>query len=196
VIGFLRGSLARKLPQEVLVDVSGVGYRVAIPLSTFYRLPEIGADVRLHIHTHVREDALQLFGFLSEREHLLFGHLIAATGVGPRLALSILSGIEADELARAIRDGDIVRLTRVPGVGKKTAERLILELKERMPHLGLEEESQSVGPREDLISALLHLGYSRPDAERAADGTLRSHADATFEELLRESLQVVARRGA
>jgi Holliday junction DNA helicase RuvA len=198
VIAQVRGRLLRKEPQEAIVDVGGVGYRVAIPLSTFYRLGEPGGEVTLRTHTHVREDALALFGFLSAAEQALFERLIAVSGVGPKLALSILSGIEAPDLVAALRASDVARLTRIPGVGKKTAERLVLELKDKVQGLAASEEAAPVGvapsSREDLVSALVHLGYSRPEAERGVDRALKEDATGRFEDLLRLSLRTVSGR--
>jgi holliday junction DNA helicase RuvA len=197
VIAQLRGRLLRKAPQEAVVDVGGVGYRVTIPLSTFYRVGEPGAEVTLLTHTHVREDALALFGFLTAMEQELFERLIAVSGVGPKVAISILSGIEAPELAAALRSSDIARLTRIPGVGKKTAERLVVELKDKMQDLPAAEAAVPASPSaatDDLVSALLHLGYSRPEAERGVERALRDHAEGRFEDLLRAALQAVSRR--
>ena len=197
MIAQLRGRLLRKAPQEAVVDVGGVGYRVTIPLSTFYRVGEPGAEVTLLTHTHVREDALALFGFLTAMEQELFERLIAVSGVGPKVAISILSGIEAPELAAALRSSDIARLTRIPGVGKKTAERLVVELKDRMQDLPAAEAAVPASPSaatDDLVSALLHLGYSRPEAERGVERALRDHAEGRFEDLLRAALQAVSRR--
>lgn len=198
MIAQVRGRLLRKEPQEAIVDVGGVGYRVAIPLSTFYRLGEPGGEVTLRTHTHVREDALALFGFLSAAEQALFERLIAVSGVGPKLALSILSGIEAPDLVAALRASDVARLTRIPGVGKKTAERLVLELKDKVQGLAASEEAAPVGAapssREDLVSALVHLGYSRPEAERGVDRALKEDATGRFEDLLRLSLRTVSGR--
>jgi Holliday junction DNA helicase RuvA len=197
VIGHLRGSLQRKSPQEVVVDVGGVGYRVSIPLSTFYKLGDTGHEVSLRVHTHVREDALALYGFLSAEEQLLFERLIAVAGVGPRLAVNILSGIESSELVDALRGGDVARLTRIPGVGKKTAERLVLELREKMPQVARGEQ----GPRpagdgaskEDLLSALANLGYSRGEAEKGVERALRD-GPGRLEDLLRRALRVLSGR--
>jgi Holliday junction DNA helicase RuvA len=196
VIAELRGRLLRKSPQEAVVDVAGVGYRVAIPLSTFYRLGEPGSEVRLLTHTHVREDALALFGFLTESEQDLFERLIDVAGVGPRLALAILSGIEPPDLVAALRDGDVARLTRIPGVGRKTAERLVLELKDKVQGLAAAPAPapSAGGPRDDLVSALVHLGYSRPEAERGVDRALRDGRDERFEELLRRTLRTLSGR--
>lgn len=196
MIAALRGLLLRKEPQEVVVDVAGVGYRVTIPLSTFYRLGEPGAEVALLTHTHVREDALALFGFLTPAEQALFERLIAVSGVGPKLAIAILSGIEAPELVAALRSSDVARLTRIPGVGKKTAERLVLELKDKVQGLAAAEEAPAAAPaggKEDLVSALVHLGYSRPEAERGVERALKE-GDGRFEDLLRRSLRILSGR--
>jgi Holliday junction DNA helicase RuvA len=199
VIGSLRGQILRKGPQDVLVDVAGVGYRVTIPVSTFCRLGDEGSEVRLLVHTHVREDALALFGFLTVTEQLLFERLIGVSGVGPKLAINILSGIEAPELVSALRDGDIARLTRIPGVGKKTAERLVLELKDKMPALAASEadagapvEPESL--KDDIVSALANLGYSRPEAEKGVQRALREDAGGRFEDLLRRALRILSGR--
>jgi Holliday junction DNA helicase RuvA len=198
MIAQLHGRIVRKDPQEVVLDTGGVGYRVFIPVSTFYRLPEEGAEARLRIHTHVREDALALFGFLSEIEHDLFEKLIGVAGVGPKLAVTILSGMEAPELVDALRAGDVPRLVRIPGVGRKTAERLVLELKEKLPAraaaLDPGPAMPASTPREDVLLALIHLGYSRPEAERGADRAIREQPDARFEDLLRLSLRSLALR--
>jgi len=196
LIAQIRGRLLRKGPQEAIVDVGGVGYRVTIPLSTFYRVGEPGAEVTLLTHTHVREDTLALFGFLTAVEQALFERLIAVSGVGPKLAVSVLSGIEAPELVAALRSGDIARLTRIPGVGKKTAERLVVELKDKMQDIA-SSEAAPVGrsaASDDVVSALVHLGYSRPEAERAVERVFHEHGEGRFEDLLRAALQVVSRR--
>jgi len=199
VIAHLRGRILRKSPQELVVDVAGVGYRVAIPVTTFYRLDEEGGEVSLRIHTHVRDDTLALFGFLSAHEHDLFERLIQVAGVGPRLAVNILSGIEAAELAAALRGSDVARLTRIPGVGKKTAERLVVELKDKMPPAAAPEaaaeQPAAATPKEDLLSALAHLGYSRGEAERGVDRALREDGTGRFEDLLRRALQIVSGGG-
>ena len=196
MIAQVRGRLLRKQPQEAVVDVGGVGYRVTIPLSTFYRIGEPGAEVTLLTHTHVREDALALFGFLTSVEQALFERLIAVSGVGPKLAVSILSGIEAPDLVAALRSSDLARLTRIPGVGKKTAERLVLELKDKLQDIPSSAAPPS-GPSaaaDDIVSALVHLGYSRPEADRAVERAIREHGEGRFEDLLRFALQVVSRR--
>jgi Holliday junction DNA helicase RuvA len=197
VIAQLRGRILRKDAQAVVVDVGGVGYDVTIPVSTFYRLGEPGAEVTLLTYTHVREDALALFGFLTATEQTLFERLIAVAGVGPRLAISILSGIETPDLVGALRAGDVARLTRIPGVGKKTAERLVVELKDKMAVLGGDEQAPdevAPGPQEDLVSALVHLGYSRTEAERGVEKALKQEGDGPFEELLRRTLRVLSGR--
>jgi Holliday junction DNA helicase RuvA len=202
VIGHLQGSILRKAPQELLLDVAGVGYRVLIPVSTFYRLGDEGAPASLRIHTHVREDALQLFGFATETEEVLFSRLIAVSGVGPKLALSILSGIEAPELVHALRRGDVARLVRIPGVGKKTAERLVLELRDKMPAVfaGAGGETATATPSpastlaDDLVSALANLGYSRPEVEKGVERAIQDEPAGRFEDLLRHSLRVLSGR--
>jgi holliday junction DNA helicase RuvA len=196
VIGSLRGVLTSKSPQHLLVDVAGVGYRVVVPLSTFYRVGDEGATVTLLIHTHVREDALQLFGFLTADERLLFERLIGVAGVGPRLAVGILSGIEPPDLVQALRTGDLARLTRIPGIGKKTAERLVVELREAMQHVATPGAvvSPTDSRRDDLLAALLHLGYSRAEAERASERAARDHPSAPIEDLLRFSLRTLSSR--
>jgi Holliday junction DNA helicase RuvA len=199
MIGHLRGQILRKGVQEVVVDVGGVGYKVAIPLSTFYKLGPEGEAVSLLIHTHVREDALNLFGFLTAREQLLFERLISVSGVGPKLAVNVLSGIDAEELMEALRGSDVPRLTRIPGVGKKTAERLILELKDKLPPAAASAEAETARPeprsaKEDLLSALANLGYSRPEAEKGVDRALRDAAGAPFEDLLRRTLAILSGR--
>jgi len=197
VIAQVRGRLLRKQPQEAVIDVGGVGYRVTIPLSTFYRLGEPGDEVALLTHTHVREDTLALFGFLTDVEQALFERLIAVAGVGPKLAVAILSGIEAPDLVEALRAGDIARLTRIPGVGKKTAERLVLELKDKMKGLPLTEApaaGRAPTAKDDLVSALVHLGYSRPEAERGVDRSLQEDGSGRFEDLLRRTLRLLSGR--
>ncbi len=181
----------------MLLDVAGVGYKVAIPLSTFYRLGELGSEVSLEIHTQVREDVLALFGFLTAHEQALFQRLIDVSGVGPKLAIGILSGIEAFDLVVALRDGDVPRLTRIPGVGKKTAERLVLELKDKVQGLAGESEAPvapATKPHEDLLSALVHLGYSRLEAERGLERSLKDGAPERFEDLLRLTLRHLSGR--
>lgn len=196
MIALLRGTLLEKHPSRVVVDVGGVGYDVQVPLSTFYGLGEPGVTVVLRIHTHVREDVIALYGFSTPLEQDLFERLIAISGIGPRLGLSVLSGIEPADLIRAIRTQDVARLTKIPGVGKKTAERIGLELKDRLPTIAV----QSVEPaaptgrpedqlRDDLLSALVNLGYQGAVAERAIDRVIKTTPDAGFEQALREALR-------
>ena len=198
MIATLHGVLTEKNPSRLVVDVSGVGYEVSVPLSTFYALGELGAEVDLRIHTHVREDALSLFGFAPQLEIDLFGRLIAISGVGPRLALAVLSGLEPPDLLQAIQDSDIVRLQGIPGVGKKTAERISLELKDKLPSNVLTEgetkdfKNGTEQVRRDVMSALLNLGYHRPLAERAVKEVLTGEVH-TFEETLRLALRELAK---
>jgi Holliday junction DNA helicase RuvA len=201
VIAYLSGDLLEKHLQRLIVDVNGVGYDVLVPLSTMYVIGEPGSRVVLRIYTHVREDALQLFGFATPLEQALFERLISVSGIGPKLALSVLSGIEPAELTRAIRSSDIARLTRIPGVGKKTAERLVVELKDRLPKADTVEPmpAGAEGPeshdvRDDLLSALENLGYPPSSVEKTVDKLLRSAEDRTFEPLLRATLKLLMGR--
>jgi Holliday junction DNA helicase RuvA len=185
----------RKVPSRVIVDINGVGYDVLVPLSTYYVLGDAGATVSLRVHTHVREDTIALYGFATSLEQDLFERLIAISGIGPKLALAVLSGIEPVELIRAIRTQDVARLTRIPGVGKKTAERIGLELKDRLPpalaaagQTAIEAEPEDQ-LRSDLISALLNLGYQRTVAQKAIDRTLKAAPEAAFEQALRQVLR-------
>ncbi len=198
MIAQLKGSLLRKQPQEVVVDVAGVGYRVLIPVSTFYRLGDEGSAVSLRIHTHVRDDAFVLFGFADAREQTLFERLIQVAGVGPKLALNILSGIEVPELVDAIRSDDLPRLTRIPGVGKKTAERILVETRDKLGSLAAGPEPAVPAPtgkmEQDLLSALANLGYSRPEVKRGVERALREQPDGRFEDLLRHALGALSGR--
>jgi Holliday junction DNA helicase RuvA len=193
VIARLSGTVLEKHPNRVVVDVAGVGYDVQVPLSTFYGLGDPGAGVTLRVHTHVREDVIALYGFASPLEQDLFERLISISGIGPKRALAVLSGIDPGELVRAIRTQDVARLTRIPGVGKKTAERIGLELKDRLPHTAAPgappETSESGGLRDDLLSALANLGYQRAGAEKAVDTVLKKTPDASFEQALRDVLR-------
>lgn len=191
MIGALRGTLRRKDTAALIVDVGGVGYKVSVPLSTYYELPAAGAEVDLRIHTHVRDVAIELYGFGSAAEQAIFEALIGVSGIGPKLAVTVLSGMEIDILVRAIANADIARLTTIPGVGKKTAERVALELKEKVVKIMPTEVTGPAGVREDVLSALLNLGYKRPHAEAA----LAQLGDdvSEFEELLRQSLRSLAK---
>jgi holliday junction DNA helicase RuvA len=195
MIGQLRGTLAGKRPNQVLVDVSGVGYFVHVPLSTFAALGELHTEVTLLIHTHVREDALSLYGFLSAREKHLFELLLSASGVGPALALKILSGMSVEELVPAIRGGDVGRLTRIPGVGRKTAERMVVELKDKLEGVAAEADrpmaASPAGTVADVVSALVNLGYDGRTAESAVSEAKREAGTGNFEKLLRASLQAL-----
>lgn len=192
MIGLLRGRLLEKRPNQVILDVGGVGYLVAVPLSTFAALGELHAEVTLLIHTHVREDALSLYGFLSQRERHLFELLLGASGVGPSLALKILSGMNVEELVPAIRTGDLARLTRIPGVGRKTAERMVVELKDKLEAVAIEAEKPTpaspAGIESDVKSALINLGYDERTAESAVAEAKREAGTTNFEKLLRAAL--------
>jgi Holliday junction DNA helicase RuvA len=193
MIGQLRGRLAEKRPNQVLVDVGGVGYVVQVPLSTYAALGELHTEVTLLIHTHVREDALALYGFVSAREKNFFQMLLSASGVGPTLALKILSGMSVEELIPAIRGSDVARLTRIPGVGRKTAERMVVELKDKLETVAPETEkpaaSSPAGIEADVISALVNLGYDGRAAETAVGEGKREAGAGNFEKLLRATLQ-------
>ena len=197
MIGQLRGRLVGKRPNQVLVDVGGVGYLVQVPLSTYATLGELRTEVTLLIHTHVREDALALYGFLSSREKHFFEMLLSASGVGPTLALKILSGMNVEELVPAIRSGDLARLTRIPGVGRKTAERIVVELKDKLDAVVVEAAekpapSSPAGVEADVISALVNLGYDARTAESAVAEARREAGAANFEKLLRSALQTLS----
>jgi holliday junction DNA helicase RuvA len=199
MIAFLRGRVLDKQPNRLIVDVQGVGYAVHVPLSTFYEAGDPGADITLRVHTHVREDALQLYGFLTVLEQQVFERLIGISGIGPRLAISVLSGIDPRELVGAVHRGDVARLTTIPGVGKKTAERIVLELKDRLKQLdsGRAADAMTGAPgdrlREDLISALVNLGYHRPQAEKSVASALSSDPQLAFDQALRRVLQDLIR---
>jgi len=199
VIARLKGTLAEKAPNRLTVDVGGVGYDVLVPLSTFYGIGEPGASVALRIHTHVREDVIALYGFATGLEQDLFERLISISGIGPKLALAVLSGIDPGDLVRAIRAQDVARLTRIPGVGKKTAERIGLELKDRLPLAAPSAAGQSEGMapgddlRSDLLSALTNLGYKGQVAEKAVDAAVKKTPDGSFEQVLRDILRGMTR---
>jgi Holliday junction DNA helicase RuvA len=199
VIAHLSGTLREKQLQQLIVDVGGVGYDVIVPLSTMYALGDAGGRVDLRIYTHVREDALQLYGFATALEQALFERLISVGGIGPKVALAILSGIEPAELIRAIRSSDVARLTRIPGVGRKTAERVVLELKDRLPEAAGAAPAPSADEadraRADLLSALANLGYQRGSVEKTVDKVLHAAEDRSFESLLRATLKLLMGRG-
>jgi Holliday junction DNA helicase RuvA len=193
MIGMLRGTLLEKRPNQVLVDVGGVGYLVQIPLSTFAGLGALHQEATLLVHTHLREDQLSLYGFVTAREKQCFELLISASGVGPSLALKILSGMDMDELVPAIRSGDIVRLVQIPGVGKKTAERIVLELRDKLAGVdvpGAGKPATRSQVEADVASALVNLGYELRNVEKAVEKARVAHGD-NFEALLRASLQTL-----
>jgi Holliday junction DNA helicase RuvA len=205
MIAHLSGTLLAKHATSVIVDVGGVGYEVTIPVTTFYDLGELGEAVRLQIYTHVREEALQLFGFRTLRERELFTLLISVSGIGPKSAVAMLSGMSADEIVTAIRQSNYARITSIPGVGRKTAERLVIELRDKMAALSspaLEEQFAAGGPtaaqtedaqREDTLAALLQLGFPKPTAEKAITGAMQEGGDLSVETLLRRSLRQLSK---
>lgn len=196
MIALLRGTLLEKHPNQAIVDAGGVGYDVIIPVSTFTHLPDAGAEVRLRIHTHVREDALALYGFLTPEEKALFEKLIGVSGIGPTLAVKVLSGVAAPELIVSIQRGEVEKLVRIPGVGKKTAERMVLELRDKLPAVsGMEPEPPAAALTpvdQDVLSALLNLGCARPQAEAAVRKAKAAGTPSTdFEPLFRRALELV-----
>jgi holliday junction DNA helicase RuvA len=202
MIAYLSGKLLEKHANTAIVDVGGVGYEVSIPLSTFYELGEVGSDVSLRIYTHVREDAIQLFGFNTRRERDLYLKLISVQGVGAKSGISMLSGMSADEIITALRSNDLARLKSIPGVGLKTAERLVVELRDKVGEIsdsasGLDATSRTVLPKdavfEDALSALVNLGYQRPAAEKALNTAATEGTEITVQKLLRRGLQILAR---
>lgn len=197
MIARLRGVLAYKGADRVVVDVQGVGYEVFIPFSTYYELGEAGNTVSLNIYTHVKEDALSLYGFLTAQEKKLFTQLIQISGIGPRLGITLLSGLPVEELVQAIVEGDLFRLNKIPGVGKKTAERIVLELKDKLLSLlpEFQKEAQRAAPRSlqgDVVSALVNLGYARNTAEKAVGQAAKEPDSERFEELLKKSLRMIS----
>lgn len=202
MIAHIAGKLIQKQPNSVIVDVGGVGYELTVPLSTFYDLGEIGADVSLRAYTYVREDALQLFGFRTDREKQLFLLLTSVSGVGPKLAITLLSGMNAEDLIRALRDNNLARLTNIPGVGKKTAERLVVELRDKVAKLSVAAQAEPVQSdyvpvanalSDDIVSALVNLGYQKAAAEKAVGNVFKENADASFEVALKLALRALAR---
>jgi Holliday junction DNA helicase RuvA len=195
VIAHLRGKLISKHPNQAIVECAGVGYDVTITIPTYSDLAGEGNEVSLFIHTHVREDALSLFGFLRAQEKQLFEKLISVSGIGPKLAITILSGMATEQMVGAIRGNDIARLTKIPGIGKKTAERMVLELRDKLEGFGAAPSAQAISPvEEDVISALVNLGYQRAAAERALAVATRSSAgNASFDTLFRDVLGALSK---
>ncbi len=203
MIAFLSGKLLEKQANTAIVDVGGVGYEVSIPLSTFYELGDVGSDVQLRIYTHVREDAIQLFGFKTVRERDLYLRLLSVQGIGPKMGITMLSGMSADEMILAIRTEDLARLTSIPGVGRKTAERLAIELRDKIGELssggttasdvGAVSSLPADAVFEDALSALVNLGYQRPAAEKALKQAAQDGTEITVQKLLRKALQVLAK---
>ena len=200
MIAHLSGKLLSKQPNQVIVDVNGVGYEVHVPLSTFYELGETGSPVQLRIYTHVREDTIALFGFKSANEKLMFEQVTSISGIGPKLGITILSGMPVDELVAAIRQSNLARLTSIPGIGKKTAERLVVELRDKLAKVvtvPADEQTATHGvsqPQEDVISALVNLGYANASAEKAVQTVVStSKTEPAFEELLRTALRQLSR---
>lgn len=204
MIAHLSGTLFQKQPSQIIIDVAGVGYEVTIPLSTFYELGEPGSQVSINIHTHVREDALQLFGFQTISEKDMFLKLTSVSGVGPKLAITILSGLPVMELVSAIRANDLGRLTAIPGVGRKTAERLVVELRDKLAAIQAEPTQTAATPErgaqkadsgvyEDTVAALVGLGYPRPVAERTVSVALSEEGEMTIQAVLKRSLKKLSR---
>jgi holliday junction DNA helicase RuvA len=196
MIAHLRGKLLAKHPNQAVVETAGVGYDVTISVPTFSDLPAVGADVALHIHTHVREDLIALYGFLRPSEKLLFEKLITVSGIGPKLAITILSGMAADEMVGAIRGNDITRLTRIPGIGRKTAERMVLELRDKLP--AASAASVPAAPiisatEEDVLSALVNLGYQRAAAEKALALATKNGKGGSFDAMFRDALGALSK---
>jgi Holliday junction DNA helicase RuvA len=191
MIAHLRGKLLAKHPNQAIVETAGVGYDVTISVPTFSDLPAVGTEVALHIHTHVREDLIALYGFLRPSEKLLFEKLITVSGIGPKLAITILSGMAADQMVSAIRGNDVTRLIRIPGIGKKTAERMVLELRDKLPPAG-PASAPAIPARseteEDVLSALVNLGYQRPAAEQALAAVAREEGAKSFDQMFRSVL--------
>jgi Holliday junction DNA helicase RuvA len=200
MIAHIQGRLHFKSPEQLIIDVDGIGYQVHVPLTTFYELPDVGNTVALHIHTHVREDALQLYGFQAQEEKALFIRLMGVAGIGPRLAVNILSGISPAELRESLQQGDLARLISIPGVGRKTAERIMLEMRDKLPALAADRDialsvksAAAEAVMNDAISALVNLGYKKGVAQRAIDqAQQRLQGEMTLESLLKESLRALA----
>lgn len=196
MIAHLRGKLLAKHPNQAIVEAVGVGYDVTISVPTFSDLPAVGAEVSLYIHTHVREDTIALYGFLRPAEKLLFEKLITVSGIGPKLAITILSGMAADEMVGAIRGNDVARLTRIPGIGKKTAERMVLELRDKLPPsapITLATAAPVSATEEDVLSALVNLGYHRTAAEKALEASVKNGKGGSFDVLFRSTLAALSK---
>ena len=196
MIAHLRGKLLAKHPNQAIVEAAGVGYDVTISVPTFSDLPAVGAEVALNIHTHVREDAIALYGFLRPSEKVLFEKLITVSGIGPKLAITILSGMPADEMVSAIRGNDVARLTRIPGIGRKTAERMVLELRDKLPQAvpAAAMTTSAISPtEEDVLSALVNLGYQRAAAEKALDAGVKNGKGSSFDSLFRSALAALSK---
>jgi len=193
MIAHLRGKLIARHPNQVIVDAMGVGYDVTISVPTFSELPPANAEVALHIHTHVREDQISLYGFLRPEEKHLFEKLISVSGIGPKLAITILSGMPTDEMTSAIRGNDVVRLTKIPGIGRKTAERMVLELRDKLPPVGTDQVHvipSLSAVQEDVLSALMNLGYQRPSAEKALSTVDKN---GSFDAMFRAAMAVMSK---
>lgn len=196
MIAHLRGILLDKHPNQAIIETGGVGYDVTISVPTFSEMSQVGTEISLHIYTHVREDALALYGFGRPEEKQLFEKLLTVSGIGPKLAITILSGMAADEMTRAIRANDVARLTKIPGIGKKTAERMVLELRDKLPPAGAEavtEIPSLTAVQEDVLSALTNLGYQRSLAEKAVATVSRNGKSGPFETMFRDALAVLAK---
>ena len=193
MIAHLRGKLIARHPNQVIVDAMGVGYDVTISVPTFSELPPAGGEVALHIHTHVREDQIALYGFLRPEEKHLFEKLLSVSGIGPKLAITILSGMATDEMTSAIRGNDVARLTKIPGIGRKTAERMVLELRDKLPPVGTDQVHvvpSLTAVQEDVLSALMNLGYQRPSAEKALSTVEKN---GSFDAMFRAALAVMSK---
>ncbi|HEY7351267.1 MAG TPA: Holliday junction branch migration protein RuvA [Terriglobales bacterium] len=193
MIAHLRGKLIIRRPNQAIVETGGVGYDVTISVPTFSELPSLGSEVALHIHTHVREDQIALYGFLRPEEKQLFEKLITVSGIGPKLAITILSGMPAEDMTGAIRGNDVARLTKIPGIGKKTAERMVLELRDKLPPVGADQVQvvpSLSAVQEDVLSALVNLGYQRPVAEKALASVEKN---GSFDVMFRTALATIAK---
>ncbi len=196
MIAHLRGKLLTKHPNQAVVETGGVGYDVTITVPTFSGLPALGDEVALHVHTHVREDVIALYGFLRSAEKTLFEKLITVSGIGPKLAITILSGMAADEMVNSIRGNDLARLTRIPGIGRKTAERMVLELRDKLPAPGTVTEPAAPAKsavEDDVLSALINLGYQRANAEKALAVVVRGGSPESFESVFKAAMAILSK---